>query len=69
MKEDILDITLDDQGAVSERVVIQMAETSLQILKTDFSLAVTGIAGPGGGSDQNNKRTSITILVLGDGKC
>ena len=79
VKEDILDITLDDQGAVSERVVIQMAETSLQILKTDFSLAVTGIAGPGGGSDQKpvgtvwiaiaekNKETK-TFLIQRPGK-
>lgn len=43
-------ITLDDEGAVSEATAIQMAEGALQHSKADISIAVTGIAGPEGGS-------------------
>lgn len=38
------------QGAVSAPVAAAMAQGARKILKTDFSLAVTGIAGPSGGS-------------------
>lgn len=37
-------------GAVSEEVVIQMAENVKSIIKTDCSIAVSGIAGPDGGT-------------------
>ena len=37
-------------GAVSEIVAFNMAKSSLKILKADISIAVTGIAGPTGGT-------------------
>jgi nicotinamide-nucleotide amidase len=37
-------------GAVSERVVRAMAEGALAYSKADVTVAVTGVAGPGGGS-------------------
>ena len=37
-------------GAVSETVAFYMAKNSLKILKSQLSIAVTGIAGPTGGS-------------------
>lgn len=37
-------------GAVSEAVAVAMAEGAVKALKVDHSLAVTGIAGPGGGT-------------------
>jgi len=42
---------LDNYGAVSEQVVIQMAEGVRQKLNTVYSLATSGIAGPDGGTD------------------
>lgn len=39
-------------GAVSEEVVIAMAKGCKQRLKTDFAIAVSGIAGPDGGTDE-----------------
>jgi len=52
MKESVLGVnhdTLQEFGAVSEQVVIQMAEGALRHFKTDYAVAVTGIAGPEGG--------------------
>jgi len=37
-------------GAVSEQVALQMAQGALANSRADLSVAVTGIAGPGGGS-------------------
>jgi nicotinamide-nucleotide amidase len=39
-------------GAVSEEVVTAMARGCEQRLKTDFAIAVSGIAGPDGGTDE-----------------
>lgn len=50
----ILDISgdlIDEFGAVSEQVVKQMAMNARSLLKTDFAVATSGIAGPGGGSE------------------
>lgn len=43
---------IDLYGAVSEPVVIQMAENVAKLLKTDCSVSVSGIAGPGGGTEE-----------------
>jgi len=55
IKEKILDVdknNLDALGAVSEEVVVQMARNCAKLLKTDCSIAVSGIAGPTGGSEE-----------------
>ncbi|HJZ41219.1 MAG TPA: competence/damage-inducible protein A [Bacteroidales bacterium] len=44
--------TLLINGAVSQSVAEQMAEGARTRYKSDFSVAVTGIAGPSGGSDE-----------------
>ncbi len=43
---------LEKYGAVSEPVVRQMAEGVRRTIGTDYGLAVSGIAGPDGGSDE-----------------
>lgn len=46
----ISDNIINKYGAVSEETAIAMAEGALQNSKADISIAVTGIAGPDGGS-------------------
>ena len=43
---------LQNFGAVSEQVVEIMADSAKQIFNTDFSVSVSGIAGPDGGSNE-----------------
>ncbi len=54
-KTDLLGVPkalLDQVGAVSEEVAIAMAEGALARTGSDLAVAVTGIAGPGGGSPE-----------------
>ena len=44
--EDVINV----YGAVSEPVVEKMAKAARRLAKADFALAVSGVAGPGGGS-------------------
>jgi len=44
--------TLDEFGAVSEQVAIEMVEGALMNSNADLAVSVTGIAGPDGGSKQ-----------------
>ena len=52
-KEDILGVlreTLIKEGAVSEASALQMASGAKRVLKSDWAVAITGIAGPDGGT-------------------
>ncbi len=44
----VLETTLDNFGAVSEEIAREMATGALEHSDADVSIAVTGIAGPGG---------------------
>ena len=46
----VLPATLDAFGAVSRETALQMAHGALYRSRADVAVAVTGIAGPGGGS-------------------
>lgn len=53
LKESILgvkEVTLSKFGAVSEETVTEMAEGAIKHFKTDYAIAVSGIAGPDGGT-------------------
>lgn len=43
---------LESEGAVSKPVALQMAKGVAQQLETNIGMSATGIAGPGGGSDE-----------------
>lgn len=47
---DVSDSDLEEHGAVSEEVAARMARSVRERLKTDIGIAVTGVAGPGGGT-------------------
>ncbi len=52
-KEDLLNVkkeSLEQYGAVSKDVVIQMAENAKKMFQSDFGVATSGIAGPLGGT-------------------
>lgn len=44
--------TLQSEGAVSEETVRQMARGAIERLGCDISLALSGVAGPGGGTEE-----------------
>ena len=48
----VKEATLKVYGAVSEETVSEMAKGVREVLEVDYSLATSGIAGPGGGSEQ-----------------
>ncbi|MBE7178986.1 MAG: competence/damage-inducible protein A [Mucilaginibacter polytrichastri] len=55
LKSEILGVketSLQSFGAVSEQVAREMAEGAIAHFNTDFSVSITGIAGPGGGTEE-----------------
>jgi len=44
--------TLQNFGAVSEEVVLEMSEGTLNVSDADYAIAVSGVAGPDGGSKE-----------------
>jgi nicotinamide-nucleotide amidase len=80
LKESILGVkheTLSTFGAVSEETVTEMVEGALRNFKSDYAIAVTGIAGPGGGTPEkpvgtiwvaaaNVNKTMVKKLTFGN---
>jgi nicotinamide-nucleotide amidase len=70
LKESILGVkneTLWSTGAVSQETVTEMVEGALLNFKSDYAIAVTGIAGPDGGTDDKPVGT-VWIAVAKVGK-
>ena len=44
---------IEEKTVVSEEVAIRMAEGACEVLNTDYAIATTGVAGPGGGTIEN----------------
>ena len=57
--------TIHRYGAVSRPVALLMAKGARRLMKTDFSVAITGIAGPGGATPQ--KSVGLTFIAIGYG--
>jgi nicotinamide-nucleotide amidase len=65
VKQDLLGVraqTLRRHGAVSEPVAREMAEGARRLLRADCALAVTGIAGPAGGTPAKPAGTAFIAL-------
>ncbi len=58
--------TLDTFGAVSENTALEMARGARELLQTDISVAVTGIAGPLGATSEKPCGL-VYIAVIFDG--
>lgn len=61
---DVREETLIKHGAVSEETVIQMAENIRMKFRTDYSIAVSGIAGPDGGTNEKPVGTIWVAIAL-----
>lgn len=71
VKEDILGVSpsfIEKHGAVSEEVVLEMALGAQRLMKTDCSIAVSGVAGPAGGTLEKPVGTVWIATTYGD-KC
>jgi len=81
-KQDMLGVsinTLDKYGAVSEQVVIEMVAGALENSQADIALSISGVAGPGGGTEEKpvgmvcfgwmkrgKEAKAETIIFIGD---
>lgn len=69
-KESMLGVaaaTLDENGAVSEAVVQEMAMGALNLSGADIAVAVSGVAGPTGGSKEKPVGTVWFAWTVRDG--
>ena len=58
----VREATLIRYGAVSEATAAEMASGARALFASDYALSVTGIAGPGGGTDE--KPVGLTYIGL-----
>jgi len=60
-------VTLEDSGAVSAAVVEEMAKGALNLSGSDIAVAVSGVAGPDGGSKEKPVGTVWFAWAVRDG--
>ena len=56
----------ENHGAVSKECVMAMAKETLQVFNANVTIAVSGIAGPGGGTDEKPVGTTWIAVAYGD---
>jgi nicotinamide-nucleotide amidase len=69
MKTSILRVdtaAIDSEGAVSETVALQMASGARRISGVEVGIGITGIAGPGGGSERKPVGTVVIAIETPD---
>lgn len=67
IKEEVLHVNkqiLDEQGTVNKEVAEQMVSGVLAVLKSEYAIAVTGLMGPGSGSE--DKPVGTTWIAVGN---
>lgn len=63
---DVAPQTINNYGAVSEEVVVEMAKGALKKFRSDVSIAISGIAGPSGGTE--SKPVGTTWIAVASQK-
>jgi nicotinamide-nucleotide amidase len=69
LKSDLVNVnpeTIQHFGAVSEETAVEMVKGGLAKMKTDFCIATTGIAGPGGGMPDKHVGTVWIAVASSD---
>ena len=56
---------IEAHGAVSKEVALALAENIREICKADIGVGVTGIAGPGGGTEE--KPVGLVFIAVSNG--
>jgi len=60
--------TLNTHGAVSQQTVFEMARGARKAMNANIGVSVSGIAGPGGGTEEKPVGTTWIGLVTDDGE-
>jgi nicotinamide-nucleotide amidase len=62
---DVPPLMIEAHGAVSKEVALALADNIREICKADIGVGVTGVAGPGGGSDE--KPVGLVFIAVSTG--
>jgi PncC family amidohydrolase len=60
--------TLNTHGAVSQQTVFEMARGARKVMNANIGVSVSGIAGPGGGTEEKPVGTTWIGLVTDEGE-